>query len=133
MTQTLQEQRWIGFNNLILHFRPRTVPERTLKYTLTWGLGGMAAVSVIIQLLSGMLLKFVYEPFPGKAYESILILQSNITFGQLIRNVHHCTGNLLVLIVFLHLLRVFFTGAFYKPRRLNWIIGLCLFLVVLIV
>ena len=52
-------------------------------------------------------------------------------FGQLIRNIHHWSGNLLLIIVFLHFLRVFFTGAFHPPRQFNWIIGLVMFLAVL--
>jgi quinol-cytochrome oxidoreductase complex cytochrome b subunit len=120
------------FNSLVLHFRPRTVPERTLRFTLTWGLGGMAAVLILTQLGTGILLKFVYQPFPDKAYESILHLQHGILFGQLVRNIHHWSGNILLIIVFLHFLRVFFTGAFHPPRQFNWVIGLCLFLTVLL-
>jgi quinol-cytochrome oxidoreductase complex cytochrome b subunit len=70
------------------------------------------------------MLKFVYEPSPARAYESILYLQNNIFFGQLIRNIHHWSGNILLLIVFFHFLRVFFTGAYTGPRCFNWIIGL---------
>ena len=120
------------FNSLIFHFRPRTVPERTLRCSLTWGLGGMAVVLVMIQLGTGLLLKFAYHPFPDKAYPSILHLQNNIAFGQLIRNLHYWSGNALLLIVFLHFLRVFFTGAFHSPRQFNWVIGLGLFLTVLL-
>ena len=111
-------------NSLLLHFRPRTVDGRTLRFTLTWGLGGMAGVLVLLLFCTGIMLKFVYEPFPGKAYDSILYLQQNIFLGQLIRNIHHWSGNILLLVVFLHFLRVFFTGAFTAPRQFNWIIGL---------
>jgi len=113
-------------NSLLLHFRPRNVNERTLRFTLTWGLGGMAAVLVFLLFCTGIMLKFVYEPSPARAYESILYLQDNIVFGQLIRNIHHWSGNILLLVVFLHFLRVFFTGAYIGPRRFNWIIGLVL-------
>jgi quinol-cytochrome oxidoreductase complex cytochrome b subunit len=113
-------------NSLLLHFRPRTVNERTLRFSLTWGLGGMAAVLVFLLFCTGIMLKFVYEPFPGRAYDSIIYLQQNIIFGQLIRNTHHWSGNILLLGVFLHFLRVFFTGAFTAPRQFNWIIGLAL-------
>lgn len=113
-------------NSLLLHFRPRTVDDRTLRFTLTWGLGGMAAVLIFLLFCTGILLKFVYEPSPARAYESILYLQNNILFGQLIRNIHHWSGNILLLVVFLHFLRVFFTGAFTAPRQFNWIIGLAL-------
>ncbi len=115
------------FRSLLLHFRPRVVPKRTLRFNLTWGLGGMAAVLVLLLFSTGLLLKFAYEPFPGRAYDSILHLQHNIPFGQLIRNIHHWSANILLVIVFLHFLRVFFTGAFTKPRQFNWIIGLALF------
>ena len=115
------------FRSLLLHFRPRMVPERTLRFTLTWGLGGMAAVLIFLLFGTGLMLKFVYEPFPGRAYDSILHLQHNIPFGQLIRNIHHWSANILLLIVFLHFLRVYFTGAFTTPRQFNWIIGLALF------
>jgi len=120
------------FNSLILHFRPRSVPEETLKWTLTWGLGGMAVVLVSLLLGTGLLLKFVYQPFPEKAYESILFLQNEIFFGRLIRNLHHWSANGLILVAFLHLLRVFFTGAFHAPRQFNWVIGSGLFLIVLL-
>jgi quinol-cytochrome oxidoreductase complex cytochrome b subunit len=119
------------FNSLILHFRPRSVQESTLRFTLTWGLGGMAVVLVCILFASGLMLKFVYQPVPDRAYESIIHLQNNVLFGQLIRNVHHWSGNILLIIVFLHLLRVFFTGAFHPPRQFNWIIGLIMFMAVL--
>ena len=115
------------FNSLILHFRPRMVPERTLALSLTWGLGGMALVLVFLLFGTGLLLKFVYQPFPEKAYESVLALQHAVAFGPLIRNIHHWAANALIIIAFLHLLRVFFTGAFHPPRQFNWIIGLSLF------
>ena len=120
------------FNAFLLHIRPRNVPEKTVRFTLTWGLGGMALVLVTLLFGTGLMLKFFYLPFPDKAYESILILQNGILFGGLIRNIHHWSGNFLLVVVFLHFLRVFLTGAFHSPRQFNWVIGLCLFLIVLL-
>ena len=125
------ERKKFLLNNLILHFRPRTIPEQTLKFTHTWGLGGMAALLIILQFGTGLLLKFVYKPIPVAAYTSIQLLQNEVMFGQLIRNIHHWSANFLVLIVFLHMLRVFFSGAFHLPRQFTWIIGLGLFVLVL--
>jgi len=119
------------FNSLALHFRPRAIPERTLQFSLTWGLGGMAVVLVAVLFASGLMMKLVYQPVPDRAYASIIYLQNTVVFGQLIRNLHHWSGNALLLIVFLHLLRVFFSGAFHAPRQFNWIIGLLMFLLVL--
>ncbi|UCD31232.1 MAG: cytochrome b N-terminal domain-containing protein [Desulfobacterales bacterium] len=127
-----QERKRYLLKNLILHFRPATIPEKTLKFSLTWGLGGMAVILVLLQFGTGLLLKFVYEPTPVGAYTSILMLQNEVVFGQLIRNMHHWSSNLLVLIVFMHMLRVFFTNAFHPPRQFNWIVGLGLFSLVLI-
>jgi len=103
------------------------VPERTLKLSLTWGLGGMAAVLVLLLFSSGLMLKFAYEPSPGRAYASIIYLNSQVPFGQMLRNVHRWSANGLIFVVFLHFLRVFYTGAFVAPRQFNWIIGLFIF------
>jgi quinol-cytochrome oxidoreductase complex cytochrome b subunit len=91
----------------------------------------MAVVLVGMLFGSGLMLKFVYQPVPDRAYASIVYLQQNIFFGQLIRNVHHWSANTLLIVVFLHFLRVFFTGAFHPPRQFNWILGLAMFLAVL--
>jgi quinol-cytochrome oxidoreductase complex cytochrome b subunit len=92
----------------------------------------MAVVLVFLLLGTGVLLKFVYQPSPEKAYESILYLQNEVLFGRLFRNIHHWSANALILVAFLHLLRVFFTGAFHAPRQFNWVIGSSLFLLVLL-
>ena len=115
------------FRGLLLHFRPRTVPERTLRLSNTWGLGVIAAVLVFLLLCTGLALKFVYAPSPDRAYGSIVYLINQIPFGQLLRNIHRWSANGLLFIVFLHFLRVFYTGAFAEPRQFNWIIGLFLF------
>jgi quinol-cytochrome oxidoreductase complex cytochrome b subunit len=112
--------------NFLLHFRPTAVPERTLRFSLTWGLGGSAAVLVFLLLGTGLLLKFVYEPSPVYAYDSILYLNSEVPFGRLLRNMHRWSGYALLMVAFLHMLRVFYTGAFQAPRQFNWIIGLAL-------
>jgi len=125
------QRRFKLLGTLVLHFRPRRVPEKTLRFTLTWGLGGTAAVLVSLQLFTGILLKFAYGPVPTQAYESLVRLQEGFLFGQLVRNIHFWSANLLVVVVCLHGLRVFFTGGFHPPRRLNWVVGLSLFLFVL--
>jgi len=129
--RTEQDRRRTFFTYLVLHFRPATLPEKTLKFSLSWGLGGMAAVLVGLQIGTGLLLKFVYEPSATAAYESVRVVMLEVPFGLLVRNLHHWCANLLVLVAFLHMLRVFFTGGFHPPRQFNWIIGLTLFAVVL--
>jgi len=118
-------------SNLLLHFRPPTVKERTLRFTLTWGLGGMAATLVLLLMATGILLKFVYIPTPVEAYASVNLIVSQIPFGRLIRNIHHWSANFLVVVLLLHMLRIFFTGAFHPPRQFNLVVGLFLFGLVL--
>lgn len=118
-------------NSLVLHFRPVRLPANTLTYTHTFGLGGSALVLVLLLVVTGVLLMFAYEPAPGNAYESIVALQQDVLFGKFVRSVHHWSANLLVVVVLLHLLRTYFTGAYLEPRQFNWIIGLALFICVL--
>jgi len=118
--------------NLLFHFRPRRVSADAIRFTLTWGLGGMAALMIVQQLGTGLLLGFFYEPFPVQAYESVRHIQESVFLGQLVRNLHHWTGHLLVIVAFLHMLRVFLSGAFYPPRHRNWLIGLGLGILILL-
>jgi len=118
-------------NNIFLHLHPSTIKEEAIAFNRTFGLGGMAALLIVIQFLTGIMLRFYYEPFPGLAYDSIVLLQNNVLFGRLIRNIHHWSGVFLVIVTFLHLLRTFLTGAYQSPRQVNWIIGLALFALVI--
>jgi quinol-cytochrome oxidoreductase complex cytochrome b subunit len=124
----MKSKKW---NNLILHLHPKVVPEKAIKFTLTYGLGGMAALLFVILAGTGMLLRFVYVPSPDEAYESVKYLREEVLFGNFIRNIHYWSGTLFVLISFLHFLRVFFTGAYYGKRAGNWIIGVCMMLLVI--
>lgn len=117
--------------NLALHFRPTTTPRETMRFSFTWGLGGMAATLVLLLMGSGVLLKFAYEPTPVAAHASVQTLIDASPYGKLIRNLHYWCAHLLVAVMFLHMLRVFFTGAFFRPRRVNWVVGLGMLVVVL--
>ncbi|MBP1668405.1 MAG: hypothetical protein H6Q21_771 [Bacteroidetes bacterium] len=120
------------YYNLILHLHPRKVKLQTLRFTLTFGLGGMAALLVVIQVFTGLLLKFHYEPSPENAYDSILTIRDGLLFGKMVRNIHHWSAILLLWITFLHMLRVFFTGAYRKPRHATWIFGMVLLVLVVL-
>ncbi|MBW1899943.1 MAG: cytochrome b N-terminal domain-containing protein [Deltaproteobacteria bacterium] len=85
-----------------------------------------------VQVITGILLLFVYSSTMSKAYDSILILQNDVLFGKFIRNIHHWGANFIIIVLFLHMLRVFFTGAYCDKRKVNWWIGLGLFFCVLI-
>ena len=118
-------------DNLVLHLHPAKVPERTLKWTYTWGLGGLSALLLSMLILTGVFLEVNYTPNPTQAYQDVLNLRMNTWFGDLLRNIHHWSANLLVLVALLHLLRVFYTGGHRGPRAVNWIVGVLMLLLVL--
>jgi len=117
-------------DTLVLHLHPTKVPARTLRFTYTWGLGGLSGMLFMLLVITGIMLEMNYTPSPSQAYLDILTLRTNIWFGDLIRNMHHWSANLMIVVTFLHLLRVFFTGGHRLPRATNWIIGLAMFLLV---
>ena len=119
-------------SSLILHARPVGVPLSVLKYTHTFGLGGMALVLILMLMGTGLLMIFVYDPSPERAYQSVLYMQEQILFGRLIRGVHYWSANLLIAVAVLHMLRVFLTGAIHAPRQSNWLIGLGLLFLILV-
>ena len=132
MPATDRERRWVVFNTLLLHFRPTQLPERTLRFTHTFGLGGMSLVLVLLLFATGILMMFVYQPSPDAAYDSITSLQEDVLFGRLVRNIHHWSANFLVGVALLHLLRVYLTGGYHPPRQFNWVVGLVLLLFILV-
>ncbi len=117
-------------NNMILHIHPSKVARPALKFTYTWGLGGLAILLMTILAMTGVMLMFEYTPTPESAYNDMLRLKTDVYFGQLIRNLHHWSGNLLVVVAFLHMLRVFYTGGYHPPREFNWVLGIVLLLLV---
>ncbi len=118
-------------NNLILHLHPTKVPAPALKWTYTWGLGGISALLALLQILTGVLLMFRYDASVERAYTSIQTIETQVLFGSLVRGLHHWSANLLIVTAFLHLIRVFLTGGFKKGRATNWLIGIGLLLLVM--
>ena len=110
----------------VLHLRPVRVPAAAIRFTHTFGLGGMSLVLLSLLALTGSLLMLAYTPAPGEAYASIERLEAEVPFGAFVRSIHHWSANLLVLVAVLHMLRVLFTGGFLDKRALNWIVGLVL-------
>jgi quinol-cytochrome oxidoreductase complex cytochrome b subunit len=125
------DRKRIVLSHLVLHNRPVRVPEATISYTHTFGLGGSSSVLFSLLVATGMLLIFVYEPSPDAAYPSLLRLRDDVFFGKFVRNLHYWSANFLIVFAVLHLLRVYLTGAYHGARRFNWVIGLGLFFCIL--
>lgn len=116
--------------NILLHLHPPRVNEASIQLNRTFGLGGMAALLIVIQIFTGILLRFNYSPSVAEAYDSVLFLTRNIPFGAFMRNIHYWGGVFLLLIAFSHFLRVFFTGAYREKRKINWLFGLVLLVLI---
>lgn len=94
-------------------------------------LGGTPLYLFMVQIVSGIALSFYYVPEPGAAFESVRYITQEAPFGWWVRGVHRWSSELMVVAVILHMTRVFFTGAYRRPRELNWLIGMGLLITVL--
>ncbi len=130
-TDTPRGRALQSFSNVFLHVYPVKIPKRVLNLRYSLRLGFIAAVLFGILLVTGVYLMFVYTPSVGSAYGDMQHLKTGVGFGQLIRNVHRWSAHLMVLVVALHLVRVFYAGAYKKPREFNWVIGVMLLLLTL--
>lgn len=119
------------FENLFLHLHPVRTHRWTLRWSTTWGLGILCVTCFLLTLVTGLLLMFYYKPYPDVAYQSIKDIHFVVPTGQFIRNIHRWAANLMVVGVFLHMARVFYTAAYRPPREFNWLVGMGLFILTL--
>jgi len=97
--------------------------------------GGMVFILIAFQLLTGVFLAFYYVPDasgnPAPAYSSVQFIMNNVFLGWLMRGIHFWGANLLIVMVALHMARVFWTGSYRAPRELNWMVGVVMLLIIL--
>ncbi|MBI4670325.1 MAG: cytochrome b N-terminal domain-containing protein [Chloroflexi bacterium] len=117
--------------NFLLHLMPVKVSRHSLKATYSFGLGVISLFLFVELVITGMLLMFYYIPSIERAYSSMLDLQFSVPLGLLFRNMHRWGAHAMVLAVALHMVRVFYTGAYKPPREFNWVIGVVLLLLTL--
>lgn len=114
------------FYNFFLHVHPTKVRKRSIKFTYTWGLGGLSFGLFIVLTVTGALLMLYYRPSVPQAYWDMKDLQFVVSSGQFLRNMHRWAAHAMVAVVFLHMLRVFYTGSYLPPKEFNWVIGVIL-------
>ena len=117
--------------NVFFHLHPVKVNRKSLNWAYSLGLGVISAIVFLELTLTGILLMFYYVPTLERAYGYIITLQTQVPFGQLLRNMHRWGAHLMVLVVVLHMVRVFYTGAYKPPRQFNWVVGVVLLLLTL--
>ncbi len=106
-----------------------SVPEHA--NSLPYLLGGITLFGFIILIVTGVLMAQFYNPSPASAHNSVIYIITQAPFGDFIRSIHFWTANLVVLTAILHLMRVFVTGSYKRPREANWLVGLGLLAVTL--
>lgn len=117
--------------NVFFHLHPVKISRKSLKWTYSLGLGLITTIVFGFLSLTGILLMFYYVPSVERAYSYIIILQTEVPFGQLLRNLHRWSAHLMVIAAVLHMARVFYTGAYKPPREFNWVVGVVLLLLTL--
>ncbi len=116
-------------SNFLLHWFPAKVFKPSLDWTYSFWLGTITSALFLLLILSGLPLLFLYVPSVERAYASVKDIEYVVTFGSWIRSVHRLSAHLMVAAVFLHLVRVFLTGAYKngtgrgQRRQWNWVIG----------
>ena len=113
-------------DNVWLHLHPTKVRPRALETTFSWGLGGASFLLYLILTITGVLLMFYYRPTVELAYQDMKDLQFAVSFGTFLRNSHRWSAHAMVVVVILHMIRVFLTGSYKKPREFNWGVGVFL-------
>src|SRR3989440_8890929 len=124
-------QSLVMMGNVFLHLHPVKVSRQAMKITYTWCMGGITFFLFLLLTITGVFLMFYYVPDTNLAYQNITQLGTAVAFGNLVRNMHRWAAHLMVVSVTLHMIRVFYHGAYKPPREFNWVIGVCLFFVTL--
>src|SRR3982075_1942227 len=119
-------------SNVFLHLHPAKINRDSVRYSYTWGMGGITFYLFIVLTLTGVLLMFYYHPSKVQAFRDVLYLEHDVPFGKLLRNMHRWAAHLMVIMVELHMFRIFLTGSYKKPREFNWVVGVILLVLTLL-
>lgn len=118
--------------NFFLHILPTKVRRRILGFDATWYLGTLTLGTFLILVITGVLLMFYYHPSVPQAYADMKDLRYVVSSGLFLRNLHRWAAHAMVLLAFAHMFRVFYRGAYRAPREFNWVIGVVLLLITLL-
>ncbi len=132
IADTNRNRSLVVFENLFLHVHPVKVRAKTLRLTHTYWLGGITLVCSLVLIATGVLLMFYYHPSVPQAYRDMKELQYVVDNGMFLRNLHRWGAHLMVFAAFLHMLRVFYHRAYRPPRQFNWVVGVVLLIVTLL-
>ncbi len=119
------------FSNVYLHLHSTRTHIRTLRFSTTMAMGIATLSFFLILVVTGVLLMVYYKPSVDQAYQSMKDIHYAVPTGRFIRNIHRWSAHLMVVTVILHMVRVFYTASYKKPREFNWLMGMGLFILTL--
>jgi len=119
----------LSLNQLIYFLRKKSVPIH--RHTIWYYLGNILLTAILIQIVTGIVLTFHYQPTPATAYESIKTIISEIKYGWLIRSIHKWGAYFMIAAAWIHLFSTFFFKAYRRPRELIWWSGVILFTLIM--
>ncbi len=131
-SDTPRNRSYVVMNNILYHLHPVKVKRHSVRLSYTLCLGGLSFFLFILLTITGIFLMFYYAPTAEAAYVDIQELSTSVAFGSLVRNMHRWGAHFMVLTVFLHMTRVFYHGAYKPPREFNWVVGVVLLLLTLL-
>ena len=118
-------------SNVFFHLHPVKVSRKSIRWSYSFGLGVISIILFAVLIFTGVILMFYYVPSVERAYPAMKEIQLSVPLGEFTRNMHRWSAHAMVLVVILHLVRVFYTGAYKPPREFNWIVGVSLLLMTL--
>jgi len=119
------------FANFFLHIAPARIHRCSLRLKATLGLGVISTVLFVLLVVTGAALMIYYKPSTLDAYDSMKDIHYVVPTGRFMRNIHRWAAHAMVACVILHMARVFYTGAYKRPREFNWVVGMALFVLTL--
>ncbi len=121
----------VMLTNFFLHLHPVSVKKQGIALSYTWCMGGVTFFLFLVETVTGVLLMFYYRPTLECAYNDILALRDVTSLG-ILRELHRWGAHAMVITVWLHMYRVFLTGSYKPPREFNWVVGVILLVLTLL-
>ncbi|MBI5816073.1 MAG: cytochrome b N-terminal domain-containing protein [Nitrospinae bacterium] len=113
-------------SSFVMHILPTKVGVHGLKLGYTWCMGGITLFLFLMLTLTGVILMFYYVPEEHRAFTDMKDLKFMVPYGMIMRNMHRWTAHAMVFSVIVHMARVFYTGSYKPPRQFNWVVGVIL-------
>lgn len=129
---TMLKRMAVMRSSFVMHILPTKVGVHGLKLYYTWCMGGISFFLFLILALTGVILMFYYVPEEHRAFNDMKDLYFMVPYGRILRNMHRWAAHAMVFSVIMHMARVFYTGSYKAPRQFNWVAGVLLLTITLL-